>query len=120
MLSMQNYLRIKSTTLEKKLQTCAKKCNNVVEEDPTMSKVFKEKVNSFVARANIELANEKEELFFKNRLKAVMRFYQFVPKGATMERGTLRFLQPMACLLEKGTTANTKRTDGRSSQETQK
>lgn len=68
------------------LLACAKKCNTVVEEDPTTSKVFMEKVDSFVARANIELANEKEELLeAKNRFKAVMRFYQFVPKGATME-----------------------------------
>ncbi|XP_019884812.2 protein cappuccino-like [Camponotus floridanus] len=114
--------------LEKELQICAKKCNTVMEEDPITSMSFKEKVDSFVARANIELANEKEELLeAKNRFKAVMRFYQFVPKGATMERGTLRFLQSMVYFLsgfqgylEKGTAANTKGTDGRSSQETRK
>lgn len=39
-----------------------------------------------MARASIELANEKEELLeAKNRFKAVMRFYQFIPKGATLE-----------------------------------
>ncbi|XP_029680918.1 formin-2-like isoform X2 [Formica exsecta] len=72
--------------LEKELQICAQKCNTVVEADLTMSKVFKEKVDSFMARASIELANEKEELLeAKNRFKAVMRFYQFIPKGATLE-----------------------------------
>ncbi|XP_050446207.1 formin-2-like isoform X3 [Cataglyphis hispanica] len=72
--------------LEKELQICAQKCNTVVEADPDTSKVFKEKVDSFMARASIELANEKEELLeAKNRFKAVMRFYQFIPKGATLE-----------------------------------
>ncbi|XP_070158727.1 formin-2 isoform X2 [Polyergus mexicanus] len=72
--------------LEKELQICAQKCNTVVEADPTTSKVFKEKIDSFMARASIELANEKEELLeAKNRFKAVMRFYQFIPKGATLE-----------------------------------
>jgi hypothetical protein len=51
-----------------------------------MSKIFKEKVDSFVERANTELANEKEELLeAKNKFKAVMRFYQYIPKGATLD-----------------------------------
>lgn len=57
-----------------------------MEADPATSKVFRKKVGSFVARASTELANGKEELLeAKNRFRAVMRFYQFVPKGATME-----------------------------------
>jgi len=51
-----------------------------------MSKIFKEKVDSFVERASTELANEKEELLeAKNKFKAVMRFYQYIPKGATLD-----------------------------------
>lgn len=58
----------------------------VVEADPATSKVFKDKVDSFVARATTELASGKQELQeARNKFKAVMRFYQFVPKGATME-----------------------------------
>lgn len=65
---------------------CAQKCNTVVEADPDLSKIFKEKVDSFVARASNELANEKEELLeAKNKFKAVMKFYQFIPKGATFD-----------------------------------
>ncbi|RLU24523.1 hypothetical protein DMN91_002612 [Ooceraea biroi] len=48
--------------LDKELQACAQKCNTIVEADPDTSKIFKKKVNSFVTRASIELANEKEEL----------------------------------------------------------
>lgn len=58
----------------------------VVEADPTTSKIFKEKVDSFMASASTELANEKEELLeAKNKFKAIMQFYQFIPKGATLE-----------------------------------
>lgn len=61
-------------------------CNTIVEADPSTSKVFKKKVNSFVTKANTELASEKEELLeAKNKFKAVMKFYQFVPKGSTLE-----------------------------------
>lgn len=57
-----------------------------MEDDPSTSKIFKKKVNKFMTRANTELASEKEELLeAKNKFKAVMKFYQFIPKGATME-----------------------------------
>lgn len=39
-----------------------------------------------MARASTELASEKEELSeAKNKFKAVMQFYQFIPKGATLD-----------------------------------
>lgn len=61
-------------------------CSTIVEADPATSKIFKKKVDSFVKKANIELASEKEDLLeAKNKFKAVMKFYQFVPKGSTLE-----------------------------------
>lgn len=54
--------------------------------DPAMSKIFKEKVDSFMTRANAELKSGQEQLLeAKNKFKDVMRFYQFIPKGATMD-----------------------------------
>lgn len=65
---------------------CAQKSNIVMEADPTTSKEFKRKVDSFLERATTELANEKEELLeAKNKFKAVMQYYQFTPKGASLE-----------------------------------
>lgn len=56
-----------------------------MEADPATSKIFKKKVDAFVARAYTELASEKEELLeAKSKFKAVMQFYQFTPKGATL------------------------------------
>lgn len=61
-------------------------CNTIVEADPSTSKIFKKKVDSFVSRASTELASEKEDLLeAKNKFKAVMKFYQFIPKGSTLE-----------------------------------
>lgn len=61
-------------------------CNTIVETNPSKSKIFKKKVNSFLTRANSELASEKEDLLeAKNRFKAVMKFYQFIPKGSSLE-----------------------------------
>ncbi|XP_011879062.1 PREDICTED: formin-2-like [Vollenhovia emeryi] len=72
--------------LDRELQACTQMCNTIVEEDPSTSKIFKKKVNSFVTRASTELASEKEELLeAKNKFKAVMKFYQFIPKGSTLE-----------------------------------
>lgn len=61
-------------------------CNTIVEANPSKSKIFKKKVNSFLTRANSELASEKEDLLeAKSRFKAVMKFYQFIPKGSSLE-----------------------------------
>ena len=61
-------------------------CSTIVEADPSTSKIFKKKVDSFLSRANTELASEKEDLLeAKNKFKAVMKFYQFIPKGSTLE-----------------------------------
>lgn len=61
-------------------------CNTIVEADPSTSKIFKKKVGSFVKRASTELTSEKEDLLeAKNKFKAVMKFYQFIPKGASLE-----------------------------------
>lgn len=61
-------------------------CSTIVEADPSTSKIFKKKVDSFLLRANTELASEKEDLLeAKNKFKAVMKFYQFIPKGSTLE-----------------------------------
>lgn len=72
--------------LDKELQACAQMCSTIVEADPSTSKIFKKKVDSFVKKANTELASEKEDLLeAKNKFKAVMKFYQFIPKGSTLE-----------------------------------
>ncbi|XP_012522925.1 formin-2 isoform X2 [Monomorium pharaonis] len=72
--------------LDKELRACAQMCNTIVEADPSTSKIFKKKVDSFVKKATAELTSEKEDLLeAKNKFKAVMKFYQFVPKGSTLE-----------------------------------
>lgn len=72
--------------LDRELQGCAQMCNTIVEANPSKSKIFKKKVNSFLTRANSELASEKEDLLeAKNKFKAVMKFYQFIPKGSSLE-----------------------------------
>lgn len=118
-----------------------------MEADPATSKIFKEKIDAFVARASTELKSEKEELLeAKNKFKAVMRFYQFVPKGATIDTAEpydffnlwlgfcrdfkvqftiLEIYEKTNCnelhftgYLEKRTAANTKGTDRGNSQKT--
>lgn len=65
---------------------CAQRCDTVVKADPATSKIFKEKVDSFMTRANADLKSGQEQLLeAKNKFKDVMRFYQFIPKGATMD-----------------------------------
>ncbi|KAL0113159.1 hypothetical protein PUN28_012381 [Cardiocondyla obscurior] len=72
--------------LDKELQACAQMCNTIVEADPSTSKIFKKKVDAFIKRANTELTSEKEDLLeAKNKFKAVMKFYQFIPKGSTLD-----------------------------------
>lgn len=43
-------------------------------------------METFMAKAVIDLSNEKESLQeAKSKFKIVMQFYQYVPKGATIE-----------------------------------
>lgn len=58
----------------------------MTEANPENSIPFREKMDSFLNRARTELASEKE-CFQEARakFKAVMQFYQFVPKGATLD-----------------------------------
>ncbi|CAG5108787.1 Similar to capu: Protein cappuccino (Drosophila melanogaster) [Cotesia congregata] len=73
--------------LEKELQKCEKNCKTVAELSPEDSTTaFKEKMETFLARARNELANEKENLQeARARFKAVMLFYQYVPKGTSID-----------------------------------
>lgn len=65
---------------------CTKKSALVTEANPESSKPFREKMDAFLKRSSCELANERE-CFQEARakFKAVMQFYQFVPKGATLD-----------------------------------
>lgn len=75
------FVQVKSICL-----ACAHKCDTVVKEDPATSKIFKEKVDAFMTKASADLTNGKEQLLeAKHKFKEVMRFYQFIPKGATIE-----------------------------------
>lgn len=57
-----------------------------MEANPENAGPFKEKMDSFLNRAVTELANEKEGLQeARNKFRAVMIFYQYVPKAATIE-----------------------------------
>ncbi|XP_054002772.1 formin-2-like isoform X2 [Hylaeus anthracinus] len=72
--------------LQAELQACTKKCNKVVEEDPATSGPFKTKMDSFFHEASVELGNEQEALQeARNKFKAVMQFYQYTPKGTTLD-----------------------------------
>ncbi|XP_015600677.1 formin-2 [Cephus cinctus] len=72
--------------LEKELDACKVKSKMVIEASPETAGPFKEKMDSFLNRAVVELANEKEALQeAKIKFKAVMQFYQYVPKGATLD-----------------------------------
>lgn len=117
-----------------------------MDADPATSQVFKKKVDLFVTKAGTDLASKKEELQeAKNKFKSVMRFYQFIPKGTTLETAEphdffnlwLGFCRDFKVLLifkmqankqitrildftgylEKGTAEDTKRTNGGNSQE---
>ncbi|XP_043267190.1 uncharacterized protein [Venturia canescens] len=72
--------------LDRELQECTKKSAIVTEADPENSIPFREKMDCFLNRARTELSSEKE-CFQEARakFKAVMQFYQFVPKGATLD-----------------------------------
>ncbi|KAG7213944.1 hypothetical protein KM043_003141 [Ampulex compressa] len=72
--------------LRTRLRACTEKCELVAEADPETAGPFKEKMDAFFASAVTELANEKEALQeARNKFKAVMQFYQYVPKGATLD-----------------------------------
>lgn len=65
---------------------CTEKCDKVVRADPEASGPFKEKMDAFFREATAELANEQEALVeARNKFKAVMQFYQYTPKGATLD-----------------------------------
>lgn len=72
--------------LERELEACRVKSKMVEGEETSNASPFKEKMDSFLSRAVIELANEKEGLQeARTKFKIVMQFYQFVPKGATLD-----------------------------------
>ncbi|XP_015436894.1 PREDICTED: formin-2-like isoform X2 [Dufourea novaeangliae] len=72
--------------LRKELQACTEKCTVVVEADPEASGPFKSKMNSFFREATAELANEQEAMQeARSKFKAVMQFYQYTPKGASLD-----------------------------------
>ena len=72
--------------LRKELQACTEKCDKVVRADPEASGPFKERMDAFFREATAELANEQEALVeARNKFKAVMQFYQYTPKGATLD-----------------------------------
>ncbi|XP_034950625.1 formin-2 [Chelonus insularis] len=73
--------------LEKKLQECDKNYQIVIETCPENSTAFKEKMDTFMNRAKNELTNERENLQeAKARFIAAMYFYQYTPKGTSIEK----------------------------------
>lgn len=57
-----------------------------MEADPESSGPFKEIMDSFFGEAAAELANEQEAMAeAKSKFKAAMQFYQYTPKGTTMD-----------------------------------
>ncbi|XP_057327250.1 protein diaphanous homolog 1-like isoform X2 [Microplitis mediator] len=73
--------------LEKELQRCEKNCKVVTESSPENSTTaFTEKMDTFLTRARNELVSEKENLQeARARFKAVMLFYQYIPKGTSVD-----------------------------------
>uniref|UniRef100_A0A0C9QYA8 Capu protein n=1 Tax=Fopius arisanus TaxID=64838 RepID=A0A0C9QYA8_9HYME len=72
--------------LEKEIKTCEKNSQMVIDNCPDNSTAFKEKIEGFLGSARSELNNEKENLQeVRVKFKAVMHFYQYVPKGATVD-----------------------------------
>ncbi|XP_008545442.1 protein diaphanous homolog 1 isoform X2 [Microplitis demolitor] len=73
--------------LEKELQRCEKNCKIVTKSSPENSTTaFTEKMDTFLTRARNELINEKENLQeARARFKAVMLFYQYIPKGTSVD-----------------------------------
>lgn len=72
--------------LKSKLQVCTDKYDMVVKSDAEYSGPFKEKMDSFFREAAAELANEREALLeAKREFKAVMQFYQYTPKGTSLD-----------------------------------
>ncbi|KAF7990506.1 hypothetical protein HCN44_000311 [Aphidius gifuensis] len=73
--------------LEKELKTCEINYKTVVDNcSPESAYIFKEKMNNFIKTAGNEWFNEKEYLQeAKLKFKAVMLFYQYIPKGATID-----------------------------------
>lgn len=73
--------------LDKELQVCHQNCKKVTDACPDTSAAFKEKMDSFLSRATNELTNERENLGeARAKFKAVMLFYQYVPKGTTLDK----------------------------------
>ncbi|XP_046738030.1 formin-2-like isoform X2 [Diprion similis] len=72
--------------LGKELEACNVKYKMVADSNPENVGPFKEKMELFLGKAVIDLANEKEGLQeARLKFKVVMQFYQYVPKGATLD-----------------------------------
>ncbi|KAK0178705.1 hypothetical protein PV327_007568 [Microctonus hyperodae] len=73
--------------LDKELAICEKNYKIVTETCPEKSIAFKEKMETFLNRARNELQNERENLQeARAKFKTVMHFYQYVPKGTTIDK----------------------------------
>ncbi|KAI4500520.1 hypothetical protein M0802_004482 [Mischocyttarus mexicanus] len=72
--------------LNEQLKACQQKYDAVIESDPPNARVFRENMNTFFTSATTELENENKALVkARKKFKTVMQFYQFVPKGATLD-----------------------------------
>ncbi|XP_047367963.1 formin-2-like isoform X2 [Vespa velutina] len=72
--------------LDDQLKACKTKYEAVVESNPPNARIFKENMNAFFTSATTELENENKALVeAKKKFKTVMQFYQFIPKGATLD-----------------------------------
>ncbi|XP_048506416.1 protein cappuccino isoform X2 [Athalia rosae] len=68
------------------LEACNAKYKMVAESNTKDAGPFKEKMEAFLGRAGVDLANERESLQeARAKFKIVMQFYQYVPKGATLD-----------------------------------
>ncbi|KAK2586047.1 hypothetical protein KPH14_012044 [Odynerus spinipes] len=72
--------------LDNQLKACKAKYEAVIESNPVNAQIFEENMNAFFTSATTELKNENKALTeARKKFKAVMQFYQFVPKGATLD-----------------------------------
>ncbi|XP_031781732.1 protein cappuccino isoform X2 [Nasonia vitripennis] len=72
--------------LGKRVEDCVSKCKVVEEGSPENAGPFKLKMDAFLTRAHKELTNEAYAFQdARTKFKAVMQFYQYIPKGSTLD-----------------------------------
>lgn len=79
-------IAIELDRLQEELQACTSKYNALIEADPEGARSFQAKMDALLKGATAELASEREALQeAKSKFKAAMQYYQYVPKGTTLD-----------------------------------